>query len=205
MKASKLIFLGLLLYSTVYNPLSAQNPDISIFRAINNRHSPATDKFFTFQSNSVKPLYIATPTGILGYGIISGNRKAEDIGTIMAVAGLLNFGLTYSAKIIINRKRPYERLDNVHLPAGKEGTKSFPSGHTSSAFTLATMMALNYPQWYVVVPAFTWAGLAAYSRMALGVHYPSDVLAGAIIGTGVGLLIHHYRHSIIRQKNRAFH
>lgn len=182
--------------------LSAQNPDVSVFRYINNRHSPASDRFFSFQSNTVKPVAIAVPVGMIGIGLSAGDRKTEDHGVLMAVAHLMNFGLTYGTKMIVSRKRPYESLDNVHLPAGREGTRSFPSGHTSTAFTTATMLSLSYPKWYVVVPAYAWAGVAAYSRMALGVHYPSDVLVGALIGTGVALLVHHYRKPVIRQKDR---
>jgi membrane-associated phospholipid phosphatase len=49
---------------------------------------------------------------------------------------------------------------------------------------LATSLSLQYPKWYVIAPAYLYAGTVAYSRMDLGVHYPSDVLSGAIIGSG---------------------
>jgi len=45
-----------------------------------------------------------------------------------------------------------------------------------------------YPKWYVIVPAYSWAAFIGYSRMHLGMHYPFDVLAGAIIGTGISLV-----------------
>ena len=62
---------------------------------------------------------------------------------------------------------------------------SFPSGHTSNAFATATATAMifAFPQWYVAVPVFSWAGAVGYSRMHLGVHYPSDVLVGSSVGT----------------------
>lgn len=63
-----------------------------------------------------------------------------------------------------------------------------PSGHTSTAFATATSLSLAYPKWYVVAPSFVWAGAIGYSRMHLGVHYPSDVLAGAIVGSGSAYL-----------------
>jgi membrane-associated phospholipid phosphatase len=49
---------------------------------------------------------------------------------------------------------------------------------------LSTSLSVAYPKWYVIAPAYTWAAGVAYSRLALGAHYPSDVLAGAIIGSG---------------------
>ncbi len=47
---------------------------------------------------------------------------------------------------------------------------------------------MAYPKWYIIAPSFAWASAVGYSRMALGVHYPSDVLAGAIIGSGSAYL-----------------
>ncbi|HSC36729.1 MAG TPA: phosphatase PAP2 family protein, partial [Chitinophagaceae bacterium] len=61
---------------------------------------------------------------------------------------------------------------------------SFPSGHTSSAFAMATSISMSYPKWYVIAPCYLWAGTVGVSRIVLGVHYPSDVLAGALVGMG---------------------
>ena len=63
-----------------------------------------------------------------------------------------------------------------------------PSGHTSSVFATATSLSMAYPKWYVVVPSFVWAGSVGYSRMHLGVHYPSDVIIGALVGSGSAIL-----------------
>jgi membrane-associated phospholipid phosphatase len=56
-----------------------------------------------------------------------------------------------------------------------------------AAFALATSLSLSYPKCYIIVPSFAWASSVGYSRMDLGVHYPSDVLAGAIVGAVVPL------------------
>jgi membrane-associated phospholipid phosphatase len=68
------------------------------------------------------------------------------------------------------------------------GSPSFPSGHTSDAFATATSLSIAFPKWYVIAPSFLWACSVGYSRMDLGVHYPSDVMAGAIIGAGSAYL-----------------
>ena len=65
---------------------------------------------------------------------------------------------------------------------------SFPSGHTATAFALATSLSVKYPKWYVIAPSALWACSVGVSRMNEGVHYPSDVLAGAAIGAGCAVV-----------------
>ena len=102
----------------------------------------------------------------------------------MIGAGLVaSSGITYVMKRAINRPRPFVTYPDIQkLTDG--GSPSFPSGHTSIAFAAATSLSLEYPKWYVIVPSCAWAGTVGYSRMHLGVHYPSDVLAGAVVGAG---------------------
>ena len=69
-----------------------------------------------------------------------------------------------------------------------EGSPSFPSGHTATAFALATSLSVKYPKWYVIAPSALWACSVGVSRMNEGVHYPSDVLAGAAIGAGCAVV-----------------
>ena len=78
--------------------------------------------------------------------------------------------------------------DDIQLKETNGRSPSFPSGHTSGAFSFATSLTIACPKWYIAGPAYIWAGAVGYSRMDLGVHYPSDVLAGAIIGVGSAYL-----------------
>lgn len=184
--------------------LHSQNLDTRIFRSINDHHTKFSDDFFYFQTNSVKPVAIATPLGFLATGLIRKDRKAEDTGVLLIAASILNYGITYGMKNAVNRKRPYDALPNVHTVGSTERSASFPSGHTSSAFMVATMVSLNYPKWYVIVPCYLWAGLAGYSRMAIGMHYPSDVLMGAVVGAGSAYLIYRLRKPIVGAKDKIF-
>ena len=117
----------------------------------------------------------------------------------MGVAAASALVVTTAIKYSVNRTRPYAAypfIDNVIT----EADPSFPSGHTSAAFATATTLSMNFPKWYVVVPAYAWAGGVAYSRLHLGVHYPSDVAVGAITGAGSAYLTHKARQWL--QKNR---
>jgi len=185
--------------------LSAQNAvDVHIFRAINN-HRAFSDNVLQFQSNTVKPIYVCAPIGLLAYGLIAKDKRAEDAGALMATSAVLNLGITVGMKYTFDRTRPYKALSNVHTVGAVDRDPSFPSGHTSSAFAVATMLSLEYKKWYVIVPVYTWAGLVGYSRMAMGVHYPSDVLMGALVGAGSSYLIYKLREPIVRFKDKILH
>src|SRR6185312_90854 len=89
-------------------------------------------------------------------------------------------------KATVGRVRPCDALAWCPpLGVPSPGGHSFPSGHAAGSFAFAAFVALRAPRW--AVPAILWAVLVAWSRVVLGVHYPSDVLAGALLGTAVGI------------------
>lgn len=122
-------------------------------------------------------------------------QKAVVIGETFLVSAFI----TVVSKQLIKRERPYLRYAELE-PVVFENSYSMPSGHTSTAFATATSLSLSYPKWYVIAPSFIWAGSVGYSRMHLGVHYPSDVLIGALVGSGSALLMHKANHWL--NKNR---
>jgi membrane-associated phospholipid phosphatase len=164
-----------------FTSVKAQNFDTRLLQKIN---SPSTknDKFWLGITHSVTPMALATPISLYAMGyfhyIPKGKENAYATAGSLAINSLLTFGLKYG----INRERPFVSNPNIYKKT-EAGKYSFPSGHTSLAFATATSLTIAYPKWYVAAPAFMWAGAVGYSRLHLGVHYPSDVLAGAIIGT----------------------
>jgi len=84
------------------------------------------------------------------------------------------------------RARPFTTSDTVRVIAYRSTTHSFPSGHATSSFAAATVLAFAVRRRW---PAFTLATLVAFSRIYVGVHYPLDVVSGALLGTGLGVLV----------------
>ena len=92
-------------------------------------------------------------------------------------------------KYAINRQRPFE-LDKLIEKLSVGGSPSFPSGHTSDAFLIATCITLlfNKQKWLLII-IWLWALAVAYSRLVLGVHYSSDVIGAMLIGTSDALIV----------------
>ena len=89
----------------------------------------------------------------------------------------------HSADILKEYEKNYP--DKIHAYGAPDAdSPSFPSGHTAAAFSLATSLSITYPKWYVIAPSAVWACGVGFARMNQGVHYPSDVVAGAAIGVG---------------------
>jgi membrane-associated phospholipid phosphatase len=145
------------------------------------------DGTFRTITNSASPVSIATPIVIYSIGMIKHDtlvkQKAIFIGETFLVSAFVSTALKYSFK----RDRPFVTYSDIEKETSG-GSYSFPSGHTSDAFATATSLSMAFPKWYVIVPSFLWASAVGYSRMDLGVHYPTDVLAGGIIGSGSAYL-----------------
>ena len=180
------ILLPLLL---LVKPVCAQNFDIDLLRDINVKRNHKLDNGFKLITNSVSPVCIGLPLEIFATGLINKDKVTRNNGIEVGASFLLASCISGGLKIIVNRPRPFETYEDIEKEASA-GSYSFPSGHTTAAFATATSVSLIYPKWYVIAPAFTWACLSGYSRMHLGVHYPTDVLAGIIIGVGSALLTH---------------
>ena len=179
------------------------NLDCRIFRSINNSRSPLKTKVLNTFDNSMLPVAVMLPPSLFIYGRVRQKTYDENTAYLAFTSELTNFAVTFGLKTFIKRRRPLQALENVQ---GKQmpvlDIYSFPSGHASTTFSLATMFALRYPKYpQVYAPMYLWALIVGYGRPYFGMHYPSDVLAGALIGSGSSILIYSLRKELFSIKN----
>jgi membrane-associated phospholipid phosphatase len=179
------VFLGLQV-NTASAQLRTPRFDDDIMIDLQDHRTPEQTGFFLFVSNHLMYGNVGVPAGLLAGGIITNDKAMRQNALYVAGSTAISAGLTEIIKHLVKRPRPF--LQNVHItPIYRPGNYSFPSGHSSSSFATATALSIAYPKWYVILPAYLWAGSTAYSRMYLGVHYPTDVAAGAGLGAASAL------------------
>ena len=172
--------------------------DFETLYSIQQRRTPTHNRYWTAVSNSLA----LSPVPAIGHGLYgwaTGDRQVLYNAAELGGSWLLTAGVTMSLKYLINRPRPYVAHASDLVCLQPLPDPSFPSGHTSFCFATATSLSLIYPRWYVVIPSYLWATGVAYSRLYIGAHYPTDVVAGALIGTSCAVVAYWVRNCIMRQ------
>lgn len=114
--------------------------------------------------------------------------KTRKTGIVMTLSMLFNLLATNIVlKNLLARTRPYVVVEGLHRIIEAQSDFSFPSGHTACSFAAATVIFLMCPR-KAGVPAMVLAVLISLSRLYVGVHFPTDVIGGAIVGTAAALL-----------------
>lgn len=165
-------------------PRRIEQADIHLFRRISHVFHPFGDPLLPKLSRAANHSRlwgaIALTMALFGgrYGRRAGMRG-------MVAIALSSFLTNLPAKLLFRRARPQDEVPLARRLARLPTSTSFPSGHAASAFAFATGVTLEKPTLAPVV--FPLAGAVAYSRIYTGVHYPSDVLVGGAIGSGLAL------------------
>jgi len=161
--------------------MSFESIDIAILKFINGERLRELDGFFTFITNSGPIIAALIPIGFILIGVLRKQNHLWQSGILIGIPYLLSILISQILKAAVIRPRPFITYPFIEKLSGG-GSSSFPSGHTSDVFSIAVIVCLLYPKRIVIIPLLLWASLVGYSRMDLGVHFPSDVLAGALIG-----------------------
>lgn len=177
-------FLFYFIFLSISTSVFSQNWDINTLEKLNKPDSRFARGYSKAFSKSAPYIAVGVPVAMGIYALADKNDKilkdAIYIGTSVIEATVISYGLKYA----VDRERPFNRYPDKITKRDSPSSPSFPSGHTAGAFSLATSLCIRYPKWYVITPSALWACSVAFARMNQGVHYPTDVLGGAVIGAG---------------------
>jgi undecaprenyl-diphosphatase len=165
--------------------------DLAVFHFINGTLATRVGDFlWPIITDYDKQWFLRIPlVAIWLWLIIKGGSRGRTVALMLIPLIAISDQFTSSfVKPLVGRLRPCQAFspDQIHLIVGCGGL-SFPSSHAVNNFGVATVFSQYYPKWRVWF--YAWATVIAISRVAVGVHYPSDVIAGAVIGTSIALLL----------------
>jgi hypothetical protein len=140
---------------------------------------------------------LATLLGFYSVGKLADSPRAIAVGEDGLTASIISALVTGTLKSAVGRSRPSQTTDNDTIHPF-QGNHSFPSGHTTQAFAVASVISAHYDSPWVDATAYSVATLAGYSRHEHNAHWGSDILAGAAIGFVIG-------HSVVKlnEENRS--
>jgi membrane-associated phospholipid phosphatase len=161
------------------------------------RRSASTDRLSRLTTGLGAGDAWAISGGLLATGLVFGDRRLTTMGREAIEASLFAGVIANVVKPAFGRERP---LLSNNEAVFKPGTSnySFPSGHATEAFAVASVVAIRSSGWVVPTLAYTCASLVAFDRVNDRAHFPSDVLAGAALGVAVGRFIAH-RHDRLEE------
>jgi undecaprenyl-diphosphatase len=169
--------------------------DESLFIWLNSQNSPFWDKVMWFFSGTMEwiPLYMVI-TGMIIYRF-KWKSLPVIVATVLAIF-LADQIAVRAFKEVFERLRPSHNPEfqgMVHILNGyRGGPYGFVSNHAANTFALATFLSLLFRNRYFTGGILLWASLVSYSRIYLGVHYPADIIGGAILGAGIGSMVYFF-------------
>lgn len=162
-----------------------QDNDKVIFLKINRFGKYQITNFITSVVTNLGGSVFSTAVSVLL--LLSGDYRLYGLGQRLGPSLLVSHLIVRIGKGLFPRLRPYLMIENVYTGRKLYKDTSFPSGHSTAAFCMAAVFSSFLPVFSLTF--FLLAGLVAISRVYLGMHYPSDIIAGAGIGILTALLM----------------
>jgi membrane-associated phospholipid phosphatase len=162
------------------------------------RQQPRNNSFLNSVENFGTTYAFATMGAFYAVGLATDNQHSVQVAEDAVIASAISATLNQTIKVTVNRSRPRDNVGTSDFQGftGLNNNSSFPSGHTTEAFTLAAVIATSYEEDWVSYASYSVASLVGVARMYNDAHFASDVVTSAIIGTYIGrTVVKHNKHS----------
>ncbi len=162
--------------------------DKSVYDFVQDHRTEAGDNFAEAVAPFGAQYAVGVSVGLLAGGLVFSAPGTRDTGRDAVEASVLSAVIVGIMKPTFGRERPYQSNgETVFHPFSSYA--SFPSGHTTEAFAVASVIAMHSDGWVVPTIAYTTASLVAVARVEQDAHFSSDVFAGAVLGVTVGRFV----------------
>jgi undecaprenyl-diphosphatase len=169
---------------------SISDADIALLEFFNRNRVSSLDRFFMAITDATTFISIGIMLALFFTAWRRRSARMLHKGLQLGLTLLSVLAVVSGVKYAIMRQRPFEVHDFIQKLSGGGGP-SFPSGHTTEVFAVTTAMFVMFPEkkWPGAI-LLAWACMVGYTRMLLGVHYPSDIIGGMLFGILTALIIH---------------
>jgi undecaprenyl-diphosphatase len=165
------------------------SPDVRLEESANSfaQHHDRWEDLARAYAQLSEPLFVAAVVVLAVAGVVLRRRQLVTASALAVAASGLAVGAAALIAGIVARPRPFVADPHVRLFLAHAPDPGFPSDHATAAFAIAAVLIARLGR--RAIPVLIAAGVLAVARVVVGVHYPSDVLAGAVLGTAVAVLI----------------
>jgi undecaprenyl-diphosphatase len=161
---------------------SLQDIDLAVLQIFNRPFLPYLNVIFILILSSVYIFVI-----FLAYTFFR-NKEKEKLYHLIFLA-IVGYAIVAALKILVARERPYTAFPDLVSIISTKSDMSFPSAHTFMSFLCLYFLPKNFPKWLRIIFVIYLVVLIPVGILYIGLHFPSDVLAGAIIGLAMPILI----------------